>query len=93
MTFEYTIKVNANIDSEDFDSHTMNKFASHKSLAKHLQVSLVTNFKVVQSAYEDAIRIEAISKTMEIVDLPCYHQIQGTKDQSLKFLFCFYLCL
>ena len=27
MTLEYTVKVNANLDSEEFRSHTMNRFA------------------------------------------------------------------
>ena len=43
LTSEYTIRVNTNLDSEDFGSHTMNKFALYKSLAKQLQDSLVAN--------------------------------------------------
>ena len=67
---EYTIRINANVDSDDFGSHTMNKFVLYKSLTKHLLDTTVENSKVVQSAYENVVRIEAISKTMEIVDLP-----------------------
>ena len=36
MTLEYATRINADIDSEDFGSHTMNKFSSHKSLANHI---------------------------------------------------------
>ena len=36
MTSGYTIRVNINLDFEDFGSHAMNKFALYKSLAKHL---------------------------------------------------------
>ena len=43
MTLGYTIKVDIDLDSEDFGSHTMNKFALYKSLAKQLQDSLVAN--------------------------------------------------
>ena len=53
----------------------MNKFVQYKSLTKHLVDSLVENSKVVQSAYVDAVRIEAISKTMEDFDLPTVHDV------------------
>ena len=66
---EFTIRINANVDSKDFGSHTMNKFVLYKSLTKHLLDNITANSKVVQSAYADAVRIEAISKTMEIFDL------------------------
>ena len=72
---EYTIRINADVDSEDFGSHTMNKFVLYKSSTKHLLDSLATNSKVVQSTYADAVRIDAISKTMEIDDLPTVHDI------------------
>lgn len=72
---EYTIEINADLDSEDFGSHTMNKFVIYKSLTKHLLDSLTTNSKVVQSAYANAVRIEAISKTMEISDLPTMRDV------------------
>ena len=41
----------------------------YKSLTIHLLDTIAANSKVVQSAYENAVRVEAISKTMEIVDL------------------------
>ena len=72
---EYTIRINADVDSEDFGSHTMNKFVLYKSLTKHLLYNTTANSKVVQSAYENAVRIEAISKTMEIADLPTVRDI------------------
>ena len=75
VSSKYTIKVNADVDSEDFGSHTMNKFVLYKSLTKHLLDNTIANSKVVQSAYENAVRIKAISKTMEIVDLPIVHDI------------------
>ena len=67
---EYTIRINADVDSEEFGSHTMNKFVLYKSLIKHLLDTTIVNSKVVQSAYENAVRVEVISKTMETVDLP-----------------------
>ena len=70
VNLEYTIRINADVDSEDFGSHTINKFVLYKSLTKHLLDTTTTNSKVVQSAYENAVRVEAISKTMKIVDLP-----------------------
>ena len=33
---EYTIRINIDVDSEDFGSHTTNKFVLLKSSAKHL---------------------------------------------------------
>lgn len=48
----------------------MNRFATYKSVAKRLWDSLSANYKVVKSAYADVVGIEAISKTMEISDLP-----------------------
>ena len=53
----------------------MNKFVLYKSLTKHLLDTTTENSKVVQSAYENAMRVEAISKTMEIVDLPTMRDI------------------
>ena len=53
----------------------MNKFALYKSSMKHLLDTTATNFKVVQSAYEKAVGVEAISKTMEIADLPTMRDI------------------
>ena len=72
---KYTIKINADVDPKDFGSHTMNKFVLYKSLTKHLLDNTTTNSKVIQSAYENAVRIEAISKTMEIVDLPTMRDV------------------
>lgn len=43
MTSKYIVRVNAALDSENLISHTMNKFALYKSLAKHLQDSLAAN--------------------------------------------------
>ena len=70
VSSKYTIRINVDVDSEDFGSHTMNKFVLYKSSTKNLLDSLAINLKVVQSVYADVVRIEAISKTMEIVDLP-----------------------
>ena len=39
----YTTRVNADLDSEDFGSHTMNKFVLYKSLVKHLLDSIASN--------------------------------------------------
>lgn len=39
MTSEYIVRANVDLDSEDFGSHTMNKFSLYKSLAKHLILS------------------------------------------------------
>ena len=72
---EYTIKINVDVDSKNFGSHTMNKFVLYKSLTKHLLDTMAANSKVVQSAYANAVRVEAISKTMEIADLPTLHDI------------------
>ena len=75
MNSEYTIRINADVDFKDFGLHTMNKFILYKSLTKHLLDNTTTNSKVVQSAYENAVRVEAISKTMKIANLPtvCLH--------------------
>ena len=75
MNLEYTIRINADVDSEEFGSHSMNKFVLYKSLTKHLLDNTTPNSKIIQSAYENAVRIEAISKTMEIADLPTVRDI------------------
>ena len=72
---KYTIRINVDVDSEDFGSHTMDKFFLYKSLTKHLLDTTTANSKVVQSTYENAVRVEAISKTMEIADLPTVRDI------------------
>lgn len=72
---EYKIRINADVDSEDFGSHTMNKFVLYKSLTKHLLDTTIENSKVVQSAYENVVRVETISKTIEIADLPTVRDI------------------
>ena len=93
VTSEYRIKVNADLDSEDFGSHTMNKFVLYKFSTKHLLDSLMTNSKVVQSAYANPIRIETISKTMEIYDLPTVRDViikfKALKNNLILFLFLF----
>lgn len=53
----------------------MNKFVLYKSSTKHLLTTIATNSKVVQLAYENVVRVEALSKTMEIVDLPIVRDI------------------
>ena len=80
---EYTIRINADVDSEEFGSHSMNKFVLYKSLTKHLLDNTTPNSKIIQSAYENAVRIEAISKTMEIADLPTVRDII-VKFKSLR---------
>lgn len=72
---EYTIRINADVDSEDFGLHTMNKFVLYKSSTKHLLDTMVENSKIVQSTYAKVVRVEAISKTMEIADLPTVRDI------------------
>lgn len=79
MNLEYTIRVNADQDSEDFGSHTLNRFYFYKSLAKHVYNYLAKNSKVVKSTYVDVVRVEAISKIMEISDLPT------VRDVIIKF--------
>ena len=75
VSSEYTIRINADVDFEDFGSHTMNKFVLYKSSTKHLLDSLATNSKVGQLAYADTVRIEAISKIMAIADLTTVRDI------------------
>ena len=53
----------------------MNKFVLYKSSTKHLLDTMEVNSKVVQSADANAMRVEAILKTMEIVDLPTVRDI------------------
>lgn len=36
ITLEYTVRVNVDLDSEEFGSHTMNRFASYKLVVKRL---------------------------------------------------------
>ena len=72
---EYTIRINADVDSEDFGSHTMNKFVLYKSSTKHLLDTMTANSKVVQTAYANVVRVETISKTTKIVDLPIVRDI------------------
>ena len=70
ITLEYIGRVNVDIDSEEFESHTMNRFSAYISVAKRLWDSLSPNYKVVKSAYANVVKIEAISKIMEIQHLP-----------------------
>ena len=48
----------------------MNTFATYKTVAKHLWDSLAKNYKVVKLALANAVRVAAISKTMEVLDPP-----------------------
>ena len=60
ITSRYTDRVNVEFDSEDIGSHTMNRFATYKFVAKHLRDYLAENCQVVRTTHANAVRVEAI---------------------------------